>query len=360
MTVVQTRTPGSSLLAAPTNPKEEVLEIPLEDIVADYAWNSRSQANVLSEDPEGDGGGLSALAAGMRAVGQEEPITVRPNREKKGPKRNHLKNESSYAPWELVHGFRRFEAAKKNNADPKWVEHYAKEGRPVILNVKNGCILARIKDLDERQAILKNFRENVGRIQLEPPEMLTGIARLLRSPVSMKISEIAENQSLSLPTVTRYANMAVGLDPSIIQHWKFGGAFEEVTVPKRVSLEEMEVISRLPRGEQVSAYKDVLLGRAAKANVKTWFQVAEKSAARAGAYLAKLQKAGVITISSKPWEECLEVVMRVPGAAKEKAREKLAKILSEAFAEELYVDETMRHQEERKERAVSAPTKGGK
>src|ERR1700679_1694205 len=89
-------------------PGEKEIFVKFEDVFPDLTWNARSPANVLGDSESDSGGGLRELATSMAQTGQDVALVVRPNSQKKGEKRNHERNATSYAPYELVNGFRRY------------------------------------------------------------------------------------------------------------------------------------------------------------------------------------------------------------------------------------------------------------
>ena len=219
----------------------------------------------------------------MAQTGQDVALVVRPNVQKKGEKRNHNRDATSYAPFELVNGFRRYAAGLVLNEDPKEQEQSKKTGRSIIPNVPNGCMRVVVRNLDDLQAKLLNGRENV-RSPLEPPDLMAHISSLNRPPYTMSVGEIAENQGLSLSTVHKYANVGGALDTEVFKHWRFGGAFTAkpgeapVTVGKRVSFDDIETVSKLAKGDQGAAYKALLLGKVEDAQSKDWYVAAQKAA----------------------------------------------------------------------------------
>ena len=56
---------------------------------------------------------------------------------------------------------------------------------------------------------------------------------------------------------------------------------------------------------------------------------AQKAALRVGANLARLEKEGVITLTSKPWPECVPHLIKVPAKVGAKAREALGKRIAD-------------------------------
>jgi|ERR1700677_1085569 len=325
---------GAKVDLSQPQPGEEVIFVKFEDIYPDFEWNMRSPANVAGDSEFDSGAGIKELAASMAVRGQDTALIVRPNVHKKGPKLNHNRNETSYVPYELAAGFRRFVAGKTLNDDPKNVEHSKKTGVGVIPNCPNGTMRVVVRKLDDLQAKLANGAENAHN-PIEPPDLMAHIASLNRPPYSMSVGEIAENQGYSLSTVHRYANVGGALDTDVFKHWRFGGPFGDVTVGKRVSFDEIEDVSKKPKGDQPAAYKQLLLGKAEDAQSKDWYVAAGKKATRAGEQLAVLVKEGVVKLASKPWAECVPFLIKVPAKAGAKAKEALGKRVEAAYEAEL-------------------------
>jgi ParB-like chromosome segregation protein Spo0J len=324
----------------------EVVFVPLSDIYADFAFNSRSEANVASEPDSAPGGGLEELSASLRTKGQDFPVILRPNLHQKGKDRK--KDEETgrmqwwWPPYELVDGFRRDVAITALNANKKNQEASKETGLPIVPGVPNGHIAAEVKPFDDREATLFNIRAGVGRNNLEPPDLLAAIVKLTRPPFSMSVQEISDDLACSLATVHRYATIGNALLPVIANHWRFGGAFDGVTANRRLSLDELGEVAKEEKDKQTAAYKELLIGRVEKQSTFQWFNSAEKSALRMGSFLAKLEIEGVIKLTSKPWEECVNALVRLPVSMRDKVRvrSKIAAAIQEGYDGERKRDET--------------------
>ena len=309
---------GAKVDLSQPQPGEEVIFVKFEEVYPDFEWNIRSPANVLADSEVDSGGTVESIAASMATRGQDFPLVLRANVHKKGPKLNHNRDGSSYVPYELVIGFRRFVAGEMLNKNEKNVEHSKKTGVGVIPNCPNGMMRAIVRKYDDLQAKLANGVENTGRNVIEPPDLMAHIVSLNRPPYSMSVGEIAENQALSLSTVHKYATVGSAIDLDIFRHWRLGGPFTwnlsepPIVVGKRVSFDEIEDVSKKPKGDQPAAYKQLLLGKAEDAQSKDWFVAAGKAAVRQGVQLAKLEKEGVIKLTSKPWAECVPHLVKSP------------------------------------------------
>src|SRR5579872_6010288 len=137
--------------------EDEIKHVPLTDIEVDHKWNSRSQANVMSEvDETADDKTerFAGLRASLFASGQDEPVAIR---KVQGGKT--LGGTKTDKPYELLAGFRRFEAIKALNADKVMQDAASADKRSIILNTPNGTIRAVVKDLDAQSARSLNRSE---------------------------------------------------------------------------------------------------------------------------------------------------------------------------------------------------------
>ena len=94
-------------------------------------------------------------------------------------------------------------------------------------------------------------------------------------------------------------------------------------------------MSKLPKGDQPQAYKALLLGKVEEAGIKDWYVAAQKAALRVGVNLARLEKEGIITLTSKPWPECVPHLIKVPAKMGAKAREALGKRIADSYEAEM-------------------------
>jgi len=311
-------------------PSEREQFIRLSDIAADWDWNARTPASVAQGTESDSGGDLSDLCASLRKTGQLAAVVVRPNVHRKGLTKDRAKGTEVFPPYELSAGFRRFAAVRLCN-------EAAKKNEVAVKDLPNGTIRAVVRDLDDLQAKLVNGRENV-RNPLEPPELMAHLLSLVMPPFSMKETDVAEDQGLSFSTVHKYVTVGKAICLPVLSHWRSGGDFDGVSVPKRASFEEIEEVSKYPTDKQPGAYKIVLLSKAEQAEKKDWFLWAEKSALRAGRYVARLVKEGVVTRTSVPWVDALDAILPVPAKARRRAREALAARVEEGFEKAMSQD----------------------
>lgn len=333
----------------PEAPKAQVVtHVPLTDIYADFDFNARSKENVTSEPDSAPGGGLEDLSGSLRTKGQDFPITVRPNTHEKG--REHRRNEETrrlewwWPPYELVDGFRRWVSISGLNADEKLQEHSKETGIPIVPNVPNGMVAAEVRPLDDREAVLLNGRAAVGRNNLEPPDLMTHVVKLTRPPFNMSVAEIAEDQGASLTTIHKYASTGNALLPAILKHWRLGGEFDGVVTNKRASFDDVVEVAKESHEKQPAAYKEALIGRKAKEGNVSWFNAAERSATRVGAFLARLELEGIVSLRGKPWEECVFTLVKIPVGVRGKpmVKEKVGAAILRGYEAEKNRDATKR------------------
>jgi hypothetical protein len=328
--------------------------VPLSDVFLDYEFNARSRANVEGTPDAQESGGPEELSLSLRTKGQDFPVVLRPNTHEKGKVRR--KNETTghlewwWPPYELVDGFRRDVAITALNADEKLREHSKETGVPIVPNVPNDQIAADVRPLDDLQATLLNGRAGIARNNLEPPDMMAHIVKLTRPPFSMAVSDIAEDQGLSLVTTHRYATAGNALIPSILSHWRFGGSFEGAASSRRLSFEEIEVVSKQKKEDQAQVYKDALIGKEKRSKDKDWLHTATQTAARMGTLLGRLEVEGVIRLTSKPWTECVDALVKLPAKTRRYSavNTKMAETLESAYNAEKKRDIGQREKKESK------------
>ncbi len=141
----------------------EIKEIALSDILADFQWNSRGQKwrqvgqpgqPTPKDNVADEGHSILDLMNSLAERGQDDPIVLRPNVKPDG-------SPGKGGKFLIVCGFRRFEATKRNAEK---------------LDTKHPTIRAVIRtDLNEATARSLNMRENTARDNLSGPDLAWGI-----------------------------------------------------------------------------------------------------------------------------------------------------------------------------------------
>lgn len=276
--------------------ENEVKLIPLSDIDADYAWNSRSPANTFSSvisETDSESSGLEGLTRNILSRGQDTPVDLRPTT----PPFYKMTDK----PWSLVAGFRRFTAVNAINAnDPPLT----------IPGLTAGHIRATLlPHMTEREAFLRNASENSNRDQLSPPDIFRlvkkGTEELEMSPAELAIA------LGKLPTsIANYVKLGK-LDSSILNHWLHGGEFQGIQNGKRVGVADLFELSRQTPDTYLDGYRQLLLLQSQIANSSAWLEKARGRATAMGSMLAKLQKRGFLSVHTPAWIGDVDVMVRV-------------------------------------------------
>ena len=275
--------------------EDEIRHIPLGDIMADYDWNSRSKANVestqtaTSESQEGTG--LSGLIAGIVHDGQDDPVIVR-------RVENHktLGGKSTDRPFELLAGFRRYEAFTRLNADVAIHKYKKDEGKAQwVPNTANGTIRAVVKECTPAQARSVNMRENTNRSDLTTPDLVFGVRELLFTH-KMSGVQVATELGISQSYTVKLGKIA-GVNRKILEHWRIGGEFEGIPSAKALTVDQMAEISILDPSRQIDAYKVMIVGRNEKKDDNQRIEACAKRAATLANMLGKLAKLGFLNLA---------------------------------------------------------------
>lgn len=179
----------------------EIREIPVDEICA-FGLQPRS----VFDEAE-----LQSLADDILARGLDQEITVRPAHPSLGK------------PYELVCGERRWRAVKL-------------AGLPTIR--------AKVRDVDNRTAVLIATGENLQRVQLNPIERSRNIAMLVQVEVSQ--DEIAKLFGCSVSSVSRTAGLLTlpGLVQSYLESGRLSQSHGEALLPLRKWPKELLDLAR--------------------------------------------------------------------------------------------------------------------
>jgi ParB-like chromosome segregation protein Spo0J len=311
----------------------QVQIIPLDQIDVDWDWNARSLANVLSESSEEDpeSAGLSGLISGLVHDGQDTPVDVRPTNTPGFYKR-------CARPYSLVAGFRRFAAVTRINADRPFVKQRESEKRTVIPGIPNGTIRANVRHLGELEARRLNLAENTNRDAFSTPDLLHGVG-LLHKQHKMSANQIAASLGKSPVWITKLLAIAVKVDPKVLDHYRQGGELKvdgkKVTVTVRATVDDLSDIAKMPLEAQLPEYVRILTGRTrvrAAPHYKMWAEALKRKADRLGYQLGTLQRNGVLTMMSLPWDEWIHLVVKAGDReARRRDVQKLGRIAQRAY-----------------------------
>jgi hypothetical protein len=270
----------------------EFLEIPIDKIEADINWNSRKY---IGDDDEGDGPdehSFAELVESLKCDGQDTAVEVK---------------EGSDGHYFLILGFRRFAAFKR----------IYKEGGQVK-DVQPGCIRACVrKGLTEREALLRNGRENTARSDLNAADIAYLVHRL--SKMGMTEKEIGVKLAISGPYVNMLHSIyrgtsdlritTGGKEVVVFEHWREN--------PGRVPVQTMLELVRSNTSPRIkeSRYLEILAKPRSKLGtpkVEKPTYDAAKTAETFGLTIGRLERHGIITVdSAQDWKGLLTIGKRM-------------------------------------------------
>lgn len=279
----------------------EIRPVSIDEIDVDHEWNSRAPGSILATASETDeeSTGLDGLAANILRHGQDTPVDIRPTAQPF----YRLTNK----PYSLVAGFRRFSAIAKINAD---AELRSLTAGALIPGLENGTIRAAVHPpMTEQAAFLLNARENTNRDQLSPPDVFR-LVQKATGTFAMSPQDAAVALGKSMGTVSNYVKMTA-LPAKVLEHWCGGGDFDGVRSVKRIGITDMFEIAKRKSEEHWDAYKRAIVLQSKKGDTSAWWEKAKGRANAMAAVLARLQKAGFLTVHAPMWTNVVDILVRV-------------------------------------------------
>jgi ParB-like chromosome segregation protein Spo0J len=260
-------------MSASNGKTDSEIVVALADIEVNTDWNARS-ASYLTNDKEPDlkdvgEAGLAGLVASLKASGQDTAVDIRLNPKGKGKK------------YSLITGFRRAEAVRRINAEKPAV---------VIPGLPQGSIKAKFHEpITELEARKLNGRENTARTNLPTADVCFLIKELLDLDGDQKDAELADTLSLSRSYVQKLHNIAIKVEPKIIQMWR--------QAPIKLKVGQMLALCDTAKGIQESAYNAFLTeappGKAGRPADANWTERAQAAAKRGGKLIGTLARLGL-------------------------------------------------------------------
>ena len=183
----------------------------------------------------------------IRADGQDTPILLRPNPDRK--------TVDAY-PFALVAGFKRFEAMTRIT------EHAmaTKEYNPIVAephwDARKATIKATIKEMTEAQARAANIRENTARDNLTLVDLTFGLRELVTAYTKEKQSAkgaktaIAAELGMNKGYIGYLIDIGQGFSEEVLTHWR--------TSQKRLTKEQMvKVLTESTAERRTEAYHNM-------------------------------------------------------------------------------------------------------
>ena len=260
--------------------KEETKYVPLSDVHADFDWNSRHKSfrdEKVEVDDEGkvieaaDGSFLSTKKS-IQTNGQDIACIVRPSSKGKHP-------------FELVCGFRRYEALVQSAKEKVNVPNGGSPDNPLIK--------VEIRNLDEEQAQALNGRENIERQNLNTCDQAFIVKRMQTK--GMTDVAIASAIGMSNGHVSQLSRIVKNMAPDILERWR-----NEKIVQAAVSLDKLEKIAKeeTPKKQEEKLKEFLDSGTTKGGNKGKWIESAIRQAGNIGTLLGTLEFQELIDTSN--------------------------------------------------------------
>jgi len=264
---------------------DTIVEIPLNLIIADDEWNSRSGKWEVN-DGDDESHQFDGLVASIREKGQEEPCDVRIHPSKAGY-------------YQLLAGFRRNRALRVIAAADK---------------VENPVMRCIVRNADDVQARVRNLSENANRQNISTPDLAWGIYQLHCTASSngkpMTIAKIAATIGMSDSHVSHLLTIMSKCKPAITAKWR--------KMPKALSVLSMYSVALLPKADQDAAFTALLLPADAKKAPTTesrkqgsWVDHAKAKAYSIGAIIGQLEAHNLIDTSNLDFSRHIDLIVPI-------------------------------------------------
>jgi len=182
--------------------------VELSKIHVDPNWNARALRNVR-DISDMESAGFDGFEANIGKAGQINAVILRNTGGKT------LTGAKTDKPYELVCGFRRFNAISDLNAK--------KASKPCVPNLPDGSILAEVRDLTPTEARILNGQENTLRKNLKAPDLVFLAGDLAKA--GMAQVPISEALGITQGWVSKLLKVA-SLPPAVLANWR-----DELPIP---------------------------------------------------------------------------------------------------------------------------------
>jgi ParB/RepB/Spo0J family partition protein len=285
---------------------EQIIVIPIKDIVIDRQWNGRS-GDYKADSGDEEQHTFIDLVRAIQVNGQDTPVTLRQY------------NNKLY----LTAGFRRCDA----------ILHIAQ-----VTGEKNPTVKAIIKNLDETQARALNIRENTGREDLKPPDLawaLWDLALLYKKNGKKVVSvDISGEIGKSQPYVSRLLKIMEFVKPSITKAWRESNI--------AYSVDELYKIATIPKTEQDAAWNALISGKEEGSNDKgpnSWVKTARNKASSIAELLGKLERQKLIDTSGLDFQTHIELLVKIKGNCNARQKASISSAAQKAYDKALETEE---------------------
>lgn len=310
--------------------EEKIVFIPLKDIVAETAWNSRS-GDPTAESPEETASFRELFNSIKSSDGMnKDPIKVRPKGQNK---------------FSIVYGFSRFTVVSK------LAEGYVSpvETKPSGEKVKDPVIKCIVTEMDDLEARAENMRENVSHRSLKASDSAFGLYDLKKQFLAKGVTptdnaltdKIGMNQSYGNKLLT----IMQKVKPVILANWR--------KAPIQLSVPDMIEVSRVDQDRQQEEYEKRLSKKEKKdtspqEKSAKQHESDKKVAAKWAAFLGKLEREDLISTAKLDFEKHLDFIVKLKSDTPAR-RAKVAAAAEEAYQKALTQEEAPEEEEDEDE-----------
>ena len=290
---------------------ENVLKIPLSEILVDLDWNARGKASVLQEGKSAaeseETGKMTTdeLSASIEAQGQDTPCHVIANPDKKD--RKH--------PYMLIAGFKRYTAVHRLAERTLNNKEYNPIKTEPSWSSKNPTLLCKVDTYTSKsEARLMNLRENTARSTLTVPDMAYGVQDYIAELAAEgkpkpTQAELGATLGIGQGYVSKLTTIIAAITP--ISGNKIGKDWRTSRNP--VTLNDMLAVVKQSTPDRILEAYTTLVGKKGEPDKKpeadpnAWLDKAKKSAEDFAMGVGVLQASGQITGGeSIEWVDCID------------------------------------------------------
>jgi|SRR6185369_704193 len=278
--------------------KNKMMSLALTDIYIPPAWNARSGDWTKVKDPE-TGEGWEAFVASIKSEGVKSNLEVRP-----------VTDGKRKEAYELIAGFRRYQAAKE-----------------VGLTEVPCTIYADMAEIDAR---IRNIQENTSRESLKGADLAWALKEASKLDDKLTQKVLADKVGLSQPYVGKLLKIQSEVLPKILKEWR--AAVIDISVAEVYRL--VTVPKDLQEGEwaKLIANKAPVVGEDAERGKDSWMKTMKKKCERLGNELGVLQRLEFIELHPDiDWVRIVEEVITIRSTAKKAQKNTCARLLAKGF-----------------------------
>jgi hypothetical protein len=293
---------------------EEIQELPLSEVEANFNWNSRGNVDSNS-------GKTAEIKASLALNGQEVPAIARPM---PGGKRG--KQTCS-----IVCGFTRYQL----------LSEIAKES-----GNKNPTIKVVVRSMTEAEALKLNVRENMARETLSDADLVFAVGRLIKLEPAITDTALGQSIGMSQPYAGTLKKIASKIKPTILTDWRENKVTKDPATPDAkarhtATIKQMKELADAMPDRQDEEYAKVCAEVKGGGGSASWKDGVIERAKEQGVLFGRLFKLGAMPkLASDFFPKYLGLLISIPthaGRAKKADGSEGGKAeVTEAMRQEFY------------------------